>query len=635
MSTQSPVFAVGLVIEDAFEKNQEVWLVLQNMQKAYNSVGWHHLRASLWRIKMCERIEGNGGLTSYFSAGIFVDDTIWVGNCQTSTQYMLNIASEFFVINNISINNEKTIAIPINQGVKIAKLSICGQPILIAKKGKDHHYLGIFLSTKGLSKPSVAKAHVDVHFFVNVVLRKIITDKQFSYLVLTVLQPIVSYCIQFSFVSFNVCHKWDALIKKDFRSKACLPCDFPDAALHHPLLYGLKPFEQMQSEKKIAVLIIPVNNFLAGLVKIFLDNGLSLVNNLPTAFYSPSCFPMSAILGKSLYFDLVISLRHFDILRSGEFSAVKNGLHDVWSGFFEVFMDGSLKNFGSAEVASGAAAYFLALDLSVDIAVQGLLLSTMAELQTVALSLECVFSSSTVVLHLNSQTAINACMSEMSLAVPNFHNQCWIERCHIFNLVKDKDLSVSWIKMKGHSGVPRNVEADLAAGTASGSPFFLLAGVCKHFLVVKGTPVSGNTHYFVRDIFYSVCRAHWEAGPDFNIVLDVMIVYINWIVTVMVWHPDSHMLTGFTSYKSSMLQTYLIKAVHRRLLIVIRKRMYDRHYPGVLCLLCSGVKFSDHSFTCAYESSIRDKILAKTSAHWFVLAGVSRSSASTVLRVLF
>ncbi|KAG9304921.1 hypothetical protein G9A89_010783 [Geosiphon pyriformis] len=661
-STQSPVFAVSLVIEDAIEKNRKLWLVLQDMWKAYNSVGWHHLRASLRHVKMYERfirffgdihknrvnrvmtdfglssgykmhdgldqdesgrIESSGGLTSYFLAGVFVDDTIWVGNCQTSTQYALNIASEFFVINDISINSKKTVAILINQDVKIASLSICGQPISIAKKGEAHQYLSIFLSTERLFKPSVAKTYADMHFFINVVLRKAITDKQFSYLVSAVLQPIVSYHIQFSFVSSNVCHK----------SKICLPHNFLDAALHYPSLYGLKPFEQVQSERKIAALIMffnafgilghlfryrfldlqvlgwafldplqfpvrlhvsPVNNFLAGMVKILLGNELFLVNNLPTAFHSPGYFLLSSILGKSLYFNLRLNLRGpvpywflscsfsgsigsaeklgLDILEFGEFFAVKDGLHNIWSGFFEVFTNGFLRNAGSAEVTCGVAAYFPVLNKSIGIAVSGLLSSTIAKLQAVALALE------------------------------------------------NKDLSVSWVKIKSHSGIPGNVEANLAAGAASGSLFSFCANVHEHFLVAKDVAVSGNACYFVKNIFRSVCCACWEAGPSCDMVLEAIIGCIDWVVMAKVWHPDSHMLTGFTSWVFSTLHTYIMKAVHRRLLVAVRKRLYNKRYPSVLCLFCSRMEFSDHTFTCVHKSGVHGEILAEASVRWSALA---------------
>ncbi|KAG9299851.1 hypothetical protein G9A89_003395 [Geosiphon pyriformis] len=235
MFIQSLVFAVRSVIEDALEKNRKVWLVLQDIQKAYNlhikmcnrfirffgSIhkdrvnrvitdfdlsGGYRIHDGLDQVKrhkqLCRyqidtkfvlktgRIKSGGDFTSYFSASAFVDNIIWVGNCQASTQYALNIASEFFEINNIFINSEKTVAISINQGVKVASLSICGQPILIAKKSKAHYYLDIFLSTEGLSKLSVTKAYANVHFFINIVLRKAITDKQFLYLV-SVLQVII------------------------------------------------------------------------------------------------------------------------------------------------------------------------------------------------------------------------------------------------------------------------------------------------------------------------------------------------------------------------------------------------------------------------------------------------------------
>ncbi|KAG9291719.1 hypothetical protein G9A89_012004 [Geosiphon pyriformis] len=57
MKTQSPIFAIGSVIEDALEKDQELWLVLQNMQKTYDLVDWKHLEktlSSVGSLNICE-----------------------------------------------------------------------------------------------------------------------------------------------------------------------------------------------------------------------------------------------------------------------------------------------------------------------------------------------------------------------------------------------------------------------------------------------------------------------------------------------------------------------------------------------------------------------------------------------------
>ncbi|KAG9288231.1 hypothetical protein G9A89_021262 [Geosiphon pyriformis] len=589
------MFAVGSIIEDTLEKNREIWLVLQNMRKAYDSVGWYYLRASL----MSGRIKNSGGITSHFMAGAFVNNTIWVESYQTLTQYALNIASKFFEINDISINNDKTVTIPINQDVKVASLSICGQPISIAKKGK----------------PSVAKAYSNVCFFVNVVLRKAITNKQFSYLVSTVLQSI-----------------------KSFKLKACLSHDFSDAALHHPLLYGLKTFKQIQSESKLAAVIFefadyglgsyksfavlvrlcvsPVNNFLANVVKVFLSNKLSLANNLPNIFHSSGVFLISLVFGDALYFSSVHFLKHFGVVfddrlldkkghkkldlrgpvlswfrqtsqflcnsntESSGFSVVWSSLHKIWSGSFNVFIDSSLRNFGLVDVSSSAAVYFPAVNLSLEVKIWGLLSSILAKLQAIALALECVLSFCTVVVHTDSQAAINTCVFKMSTAVPDFHVPCWVERHHIFNLVYKKNINVKWMKIRGYSGICGNEKTDAAAGNAMHSQFFLPVGVQEHFLVAEDMVVSDNA-----------------------------------------WHFS-------TSRKSSVLRSYLIKAVHRWLPVAVRKRLYDKGYLGVQCLLCGEVELPDHVFLCALD------ILAKASASWVSLVRACTSSSSTVLQFL-
>ncbi|KAG9303861.1 hypothetical protein G9A89_005771 [Geosiphon pyriformis] len=141
----------------------------------------------------------------------------------------------------------------------------------------------------------------------------------------------------------------------------CLPHDFSSEILHHLLLYGLKSFEQVQSESKLAAIVL-------------------------------------------------------------EFANVQNNLYEVWSDLFEVYTDGLLKNAGSAGIVGSVAVYFLALDMCIGVKICGLVSFTMTELQAVALFLKCVLSFCFVVLHFDSQVAIDACMPEVLFAVPDFCN---------------------------------------------------------------------------------------------------------------------------------------------------------------------------------------------------------------------
>ncbi|KAG9299974.1 hypothetical protein G9A89_009702 [Geosiphon pyriformis] len=476
-TTQSPIFAISSVVEDALEKNRELWLVLQNILvqikmcdyfiRFFGSIHNDHVnhvmtnfgltneywvhnvkrQESLCRycidsrfVARSGRLETHDDLILFLAAGVFVDNTIW---------YILNIASEFFSINNISINNKKTVAISINRRVKEALLSISGLLISIAQRGKSHRYLEIYLSSKGLSKPSLAKAYSNVRFFVNLVLRKTILDKKFLYLVLAVLQPI---------------------------------------AFHHLLLYGLKSFEQLQAECKLVFVLSfsntsgilghlfihrsldlqvlirlrvnLVNNFLAGVIRIFLNCNVSLGNFSYMVFRFSGRTSMSLVLGNYLFYEVLHSLKRFGIAfieqlctKKGAQSLISSFWHMVsWLIFLlvksldvgslddilqikqclltsnlnviEVYMDGSLKNFGMQEMGCGVAVYFSDVDMSIGIRVNGLVSSTLVKLQVITLALKCVSSYNSVVVYSNSQAALNACVTESVLASPNFHNQC-------------------------------------------------------------------------------------------------------------------------------------------------------------------------------------------------------------------
>ncbi|KAG9295882.1 hypothetical protein G9A89_006621 [Geosiphon pyriformis] len=382
--TQSSVFAVDSVIKDALEKT-------------YDSVSWHHLKLSLKHIKICSKFikffgnihenRYNRIITNFsFLNGYVVYDDLNQGKvfspllwkkfynpllCEIKRQehlcsYKINsnfvaktgrikasgsksfffvTGAFFFEINDISINNDKTVTIPINQRVVNVSLSISDRLISVTSKNESHRYLDIFLSMEGLFKPSLAKTHVDVRFFSNMVLKKAISNKQFLYLVLAVFQLI------------------------GLRAKTMLPRDFSNEALHYPSLYDLKSFEQIQAEAKVALVISFSNvseilsclfehhaldlqvlewvlfyslsyliklrvclldNFLAGIMRILVDINVSLSNNIPNAFHCPGCVLMFEILESTSYFDVVHSLKHFSIA----FSNVLLDKHDCFTRAF-------------------------------------------------------------------------------------------------------------------------------------------------------------------------------------------------------------------------------------------------------------------------------------------------------------
>ncbi|KAG9303992.1 hypothetical protein G9A89_005902 [Geosiphon pyriformis] len=99
---------------------------------------------------------------------------------------------------------------------------------------------------------------------------------------------------------------------------------------------------------------------------------------------------------------------------------------------------------------------------------------------------------------------------------------------------------------------------------------------------------------------------------------------VDWPGFSRVWHLDSYMATDFTSRCTANICTYFIKALYHQLPMAVRKCVYDRCYPSVLCLYCGKVEVFDHVFSCVIDNSAhRQKMLF----------GLSLSSSS-VLQLL-
>ncbi|KAG9297198.1 hypothetical protein G9A89_019479 [Geosiphon pyriformis] len=468
---QSPIFAIGSVVENALEKGRELWVMtdfgLMDGYRAHDSLNQKEMFSPLlWHI--------------------FYDSLL----CEVKRQ---------------------TVAILINCKVADSSLLISESPISIVKKGELYYYLEIYLSTEGLSKLSLAKAYSDVWFFANLVFKKAVSNKQFLYLVLAVLFPIVNYRTQFSYVPVSAC-------KND--------------VIHHLSLYSLKTFEQIQAENKSAsvisftnsvgilgclffhqshnlqilywhllyslqylvyVKVNSLNNFLVGMVHIFSGSDLSLGGSLTDAFCHQSGTSMSCVLGESTYFKCFLPGLSFlfDFLVVNPlFLVISANLLCSDVGYLSVYMDGSLSGLESVDMKARTAVFFEDIGMNLGVGVSGLMSSTLTELQTIALALECVSSSRLIDLFLNSQAALDACKLELDLVCPDFRNWCWIKCCHIVNIVCHKNLNVNWYKVKDHSGVLGNKCADELARATAFFSWNLLYFINECYFRVGGAAIS-------------------------------------------------------------------------------------------------------------------------------------------------
>ncbi|KAG9305820.1 hypothetical protein G9A89_001109 [Geosiphon pyriformis] len=139
-------------------------------------------------------------------------------------------------------------------------------------------------------------------------------------------------------------------------------------------------------------------------------------------------------------------------------------------------MDGFLSGLGTHNIKAGAAVFFEDINSGLDV----------------------------INLFSDNQAALDACKSESLLVCPDFKNQCWIEHCHIVNIIHQKNLDVNWIKVKGYSSILGNVRADALAKDAVFSSWQLPYIVSEHFLKTDGTAISSNSRCFVCGVFQSV-----------------------------------------------------------------------------------------------------------------------------------
>ncbi|KAG9294198.1 hypothetical protein G9A89_021557 [Geosiphon pyriformis] len=258
-----------------------------------------------------------------------------------------------------------------------------------------------------------------------------------------------------------------------------------------------------------------------------------------------------------------------NICQSHDFGVVCGNLLNTDMACLSAYMDESLISLGTVNMKAGVAVFFEDIGSDLGVEVSGLVFSILTELQT----------------------ALDACKSESLL------------------------------------------HADALAKDAAFLPWRLSYLISECFLRAGSVVVSGNSRHFVHDVFQSINCAHWKVGSGSKVVADNLYGNIDWSRSSLVWHPDFHMATGFTSIQMAGFRTYFMKALHHRLPVAVQKRLYNRGYSSVVCLFCDEIEVSDHVFSCSSDADSCTSLLDTYAAAWEVHSGLSHSS-SCILQLL-
>ena len=140
-----------------------------------------------------------------------MDDTTWIAENQNNMESILSIADDFYLLNNIKVNKEKSKLLAKRSGkektIQKLQLSFGRETIDITPVTyrESVQILGVWINLAEHRKYVLQQARMEVLSMCNIIKRKPITDKQLLYLYNMVIIPRIEYRTQLTILSKRDC----------------------------------------------------------------------------------------------------------------------------------------------------------------------------------------------------------------------------------------------------------------------------------------------------------------------------------------------------------------------------------------------------------------------------------------------
>ena len=182
---------------------------------------------------------------------------------------MLEIASEFFELNDIIVNKEKSVLLVNNQKENkkefynnVINLAFRNTEIIIKPLAPEEsvRFLGVWINAKDDRKFVINQIKQEIENTINILKKKRLTDKQILYIFNKITSPIIEYRTQVTILSQKECSKLTSNYRKFVKNKLNCNNKIPDCIIHSENIYNLFNIYDIQKRSQTTNLLAQLND---------------------------------------------------------------------------------------------------------------------------------------------------------------------------------------------------------------------------------------------------------------------------------------------------------------------------------------------------------------------------------------
>ncbi|GES86412.1 ribonuclease H-like domain-containing protein [Rhizophagus clarus] len=274
-STFEPIRIVNELLQDAIDNNNELWILFQDMDKAYDRVNTFQLKKAMERIRIPTAYTTQEEPTEIFQQNIpvmaYMDDTQWITDEKHKLEKMLYIADSFYRLNDIQINKDKS-ELMMRAKKRRHRYSHNYNDKILIQFGRDHinikakhpceptRILGVHFNIENDNRYLISKIKTEVDHLTNLMYKKKITDKHILYIFNRIIIPRIEYWSQVTVLSKKDTENLIIPFRRMFKNKLKFARTAPNAILDNPYIYGYRNLYENQLQVKITEFCIQLND---------------------------------------------------------------------------------------------------------------------------------------------------------------------------------------------------------------------------------------------------------------------------------------------------------------------------------------------------------------------------------------